>query len=68
MQQTVFRETLARQRGFRQFAQFALSVLVLLRHKATIGVRRARQHGHRGKLAMRASINRLRMVAIEFGM
>ena len=30
-------------------------------------VTRARQQGHRGKLATRASINRRRMVAIEFG-
>ena len=31
-------------------------------------VGRAPQHGHRGKLLARALINRLRMVAIEFGM
>jgi hypothetical protein len=31
-------------------------------------VGRARQQGHRGKLATRASINRRRMVAMEFGM
>ena len=29
---------------------------------------RAPQHGHRGKLLTSASINRMRMVAIEFGM
>ena len=28
----------------------------------------APQHGHRGKVLMRARINRSRMVAIEFGM
>jgi hypothetical protein len=28
---------------------------------------RAPQHGHRGKLLTSASINRMRMVAIEFG-
>ena len=44
--------------------------LVLLRQKfeRLYFVIRARQQGHRGKLAMRASINRRRMVAIEFGM
>jgi hypothetical protein len=44
--------------------------LVLLRQKFE-GLRfasRARQQGHRGKLATRASINRRRMVAMEFGM
>jgi hypothetical protein len=45
-------------------------VLVLLRQKFerlyfVIGVQ---QQGHRGKLATTASINRRRMVAIEFGM
>lgn len=44
--------------------------LVLLRQKFerlyfVIG---AQQQGHRGKLATRASINRRRMVAMEFGM
>jgi hypothetical protein len=44
--------------------------LVLLRQKfeRLYFVMRARQQGHRGKLATRASINRRRMVAIEFGM
>lgn len=44
--------------------------LVLLRQKfeRLYFVIRARQQGHRGKHAMRASINRRRMVAIEFGM
>jgi len=44
--------------------------LVLLRQKfeRLYFVIRARQQGHRGKLATRASINRRRMVAIEFGM
>jgi hypothetical protein len=44
--------------------------LVLLRQKfeRLYFVIRARQQGHRGKLVMRASINRRRMVAIEFGM
>jgi hypothetical protein len=44
--------------------------LVLLRQKfeGLYFVIRARQQGHRGKLATRASINRRRMVAIEFGM
>jgi hypothetical protein len=44
--------------------------LVLLRQKFE-GLRfagRARQQGHRGKLATRASITRRRMVAMEFGM
>jgi len=45
--------------------------LVLLRHKRrrrlTFCARR-RQHGHRCKVLMIASANRLRMVAIEFGM
>jgi hypothetical protein len=31
-------------------------------------VGRARQQGHLGKDATRASVNRLRIVAIEFGM
>jgi hypothetical protein len=44
--------------------------LVLLSQKfeGLYFVIRARQQGHRGKLATRASINRRRMVAIEFGM
>jgi hypothetical protein len=44
--------------------------LVLLRQKfeGLCFVVRARQQGHRGKLATRASINRRRMVAMEFGM
>jgi len=46
------------------------NALVLLRQKFerlyfVIG---AQQQGHRGKLATTASINRRRMVAIEFGM
>ena len=47
-----------------------LQALVLLRQKfeRLYFVMRARQQGHRGKLATRASINRWRMVAIEFGM
>jgi hypothetical protein len=46
------------------------ATLVLLRQKfeGLYFVIRARQQGHRGKLATRASINRRRMVAIEFGM
>jgi hypothetical protein len=44
--------------------------LVLLRQKfeRLYLVMRARQQGHRGKVATRASINRRRMVAMEFGM
>jgi hypothetical protein len=44
--------------------------LVLLRHKLRCPnvLVRAPQHGHRGKLSTSASINRMRMVAIEFGM
>jgi hypothetical protein len=44
--------------------------LVLLRQKfeRLYFVVGAQQQGHRGKLATRASINRRRMVAMEFGM
>src|SRR5262245_49584195 len=48
----------------------SLTLLVLLRHN----IRRLRlawrapQHGHRGKLLAIASIKRVRIVAIEFGM
>lgn len=47
-----------------------VAALILLRQKFerlyfVIG---AQQQGHRGKLATRASINRRRMVAMEFGM
>jgi hypothetical protein len=44
--------------------------LVLLRQKfeRLYFVIQARQQGHRGKLATRTSINRRRMVAMEFGM
>lgn len=44
--------------------------LLLLRQKfdCLCFVIRARQQGHRGKLATRASINRRRMVAMELGM
>jgi hypothetical protein len=48
----------------------AKTALVLLRHelrRPNVLVR-APQHGHRGKLSTSASINRMRMVAIEFGM
>ena len=46
------------------------SELVLLRHKLRRPnvLVRAPQHGHRGKLSTSASINLMRMVAIEFGM
>ena len=51
-------------------AQRISLALVLLRQKfeRLYFVIRARQQGHRGKLATRASINRRRMVAMEFGM
>jgi hypothetical protein len=43
--------------------------IILLRHKFRRYVAaRTPQHGQRGKLLASASINRLRMVAIEFGM
>jgi hypothetical protein len=44
--------------------------LVLLRHKVSVLCRavRALQQGHRGKVVTRASINRRRMVAMEFGL
>jgi hypothetical protein len=48
----------------------SLTLLVLLRHNIC-RLRlawRAPQHGHRGKLLAIASIRRIRMVAIEFGM
>jgi hypothetical protein len=47
------------------FLEFAL---VLLRHKSNGAEGRVRQQEHRGKVLTRASINRRRMVAIEFGM
>ncbi len=47
-----------------------LTSLILLRHKfrRLYFASRVRQQGHRGTVIRRASINRRRMVAMEFGM
>src|ERR1700691_3689109 len=61
---------IATKASLREHPEVSMS-LILLRHKCcweVVGSRGALQHGHRWRLLARATVRRLRMVAIEFGM